>query len=202
MEQDEDIAAASGKILYEGTTNLIWYAGSKINYRTLKSSHIGEQQTDEGQFDEPTDVPFLSGCCMFFRENTLNKVGIFDNNFFAYSEDFDWCLRAGFLGLRLRYVPQAKLYHKVSATFKKTTTTDNGGTSSPLAIYLTTRNRMYIIRKHAKSFFQFLTATIIYVSWNVYYGVALLLLFRIKKFKALIRGVADGCNNKLSNKMH
>jgi len=199
MENDKGIAAATGKILYEGTADLIWYAGSKINYRRLKSWHIGALQRDKGQFDVPRDVPFISGCSMFLRKSTLEKTGFFDNNFFAYSEDFDWCLRAGDLGLRLRYIPKAKLYHKVSATFNKIAFYKDGGTSSPLAIYLTTRNRMYIIRKHAKGAFHFFSATIDYMVWNIYYGTGLIILFRMQKFKYLIKGIADGCLNNLTN---
>jgi GT2 family glycosyltransferase len=199
MEQDHNIAATTGKIIYEGTSDLIWYAGANINYRTLKSEHVGELQRDKGEFDVPIDVPFISGCCMFLRKSALEMVGVFDNNFFAYSEDFDWCLRAGDLGLRLRYIPQARIYHKVSATFKKTMIGNSGGTSSPLAIYLTTRNRMYIIRKHTKSYPQFLIATTNYLSWIIYYGLALLLLFRIRKLKALLRGVVNGFMNDISH---
>jgi GT2 family glycosyltransferase len=134
---------------------------------------------------------------MFMRISTLKDVGIFDNNFFAYSEDFDWCLRAGYLGLRLRYVPSATLRHKVSATFNKTRLRRSGGTSSPLAIYLATRNRMYIIRKHAKSGTQFLTAFLIYLVWNIYYGSVLLMLLRIDKLKSLIKGMWHGILTKL-----
>ncbi len=199
MQADISIAAVSGKILYDDPTDIIWYAGSVLNKNTLRSKHKGEMQKDLGQYDIQEDVPFISGCCMLIRRNVLETVGLFDNNFFAYSDDFDWCLRAKSMGLRLRYIPKAMIYHKVSASFKKTTTNKNGGTSSPFAIYLTTRNRLYIIRKHAKNNLQFLMATSQFFLWNIYYGTALLLLLRITKLNFLVKGIRDGCFNKLNN---
>ena len=197
METDKTIAATSGKIFYDDPSDVIWYAGSTLNKFTLRSKHKGELEKDNGQYNTPEDVPFISGCCMFIRRNALEQVGGFDNNFFAYSEDLDWCLRANKLNLRLRYTPEAIIYHKVSASFKKTTSNKNGGTSSPFAIYLSTRNRIYIIRKHSIHWIQFLSAIIHCYFWNCYYVFALTLLFRFKKAKSVIKAIYDGCFKKI-----
>jgi GT2 family glycosyltransferase len=56
------------------------------------------------------DVPYLSGCFMFFRVCTLKKVGLFDENFFMYLEDADITRR--FLKFsRTVYFPHATAYH-------------------------------------------------------------------------------------------
>ena len=56
------------------------------------------------------DVPYLSGCFMFFRSSTLNKVGFFDDKFFMYLEDADITRR--FLEIsRTAYFPGATVYH-------------------------------------------------------------------------------------------
>lgn len=39
------------------------------------------------------EVEFLSGCFLWVRKEVLNKVGIFDENFFMYKEDEDFCMR-------------------------------------------------------------------------------------------------------------
>lgn len=41
------------------------------------------------RYDEPLNVPCLSGCFMFIRTSALQKIGCFDENFFMYAEDFD-----------------------------------------------------------------------------------------------------------------
>lgn len=198
MDGEPNVSGCCGKILYDNPHDKIWYAGATLNNYTLKSKHRGEMETDKGQYNDPNTTPFITGCCMFVRKSAWECTGGFDEQFFAYSEDLDWCLRARNLGLTLRYVSQSIIYHKVSATFKKTTTQKNGGTSSPLAIYLITRNRMFLIRKHAKNGFQFLVSTILYFTWNFCYGTGLILLLRNTKFKALAKGIIDGCFNKLT----
>lgn len=56
------------------------------------------------------DVPYLSGCFMFFRTSTLKKVGYFDENIFMYLEDADITRR--FLNNSSTvYYPMAIVYH-------------------------------------------------------------------------------------------
>lgn len=40
-------------------------------------------------YKKPMNVPYLSGCFMFFRISALKDVGLFDEQFFMYPEDID-----------------------------------------------------------------------------------------------------------------
>jgi len=40
-------------------------------------------------YDKFMNVPYLSGCFMFFRVSALQKTGLFDERFFMYPEDID-----------------------------------------------------------------------------------------------------------------
>lgn len=40
-------------------------------------------------YDKIMDVPYLSGCFMFFRTKAFDTVGFFDDRFFMYPEDID-----------------------------------------------------------------------------------------------------------------
>lgn len=190
-EDKPDIAATTGKILYPNR-KIIWYGGSIFSYWSLTAHHRGEMKEDNGQYDQAEDVPFISGCCMLVRRGAFEKVGLLDDNFFAYWEDFDWCIRAKSAGLRLRYVPQATLYHKVSASLNKHRGMVTGGSSSPLGIYLVYRNRLLIIRKHSSNPIQFMPAILSYSFSFVYYAFGLIILRRWDKLAALFRGVKDG----------
>ena len=56
------------------------------------------------------DIPYLSGCFMFLRTETLKKVGFFDDDIFMYLEDADLTRR--FLEVsRTIYYPKAHVYH-------------------------------------------------------------------------------------------
>lgn len=40
-------------------------------------------------YNQVMNVPFLSGCFMFLRNDALKKTGLFDERFFLYAEDTD-----------------------------------------------------------------------------------------------------------------
>ena len=64
----------------------------------------------DADYSLPMDVPNLSGCFMLLRTSALRKVGIFDERFFMYLEDFDLTrrIRAHF---RTIYYPYATVVH-------------------------------------------------------------------------------------------
>jgi GT2 family glycosyltransferase len=200
MKADPDLAAASGKILFATRPNQIWYAGADWRYWSLSAPHRGEMATDVGQFDTPTCVGFLSGCCMLVRRWAFERIGMFDEDYFAYYEDADWCLRARIAGLRLRYVPSAVLWHRVSATIRKNTLGSSGGTASPLSYFLSVRNRFLTIRRHATSPLQRVTAIALAVPGYVYVSCGLIVLRRWEKLRALWNGAAQGLRSDLGRK--
>jgi GT2 family glycosyltransferase len=67
----------------------------------------------------------------------LDDVGLFDERLWMYCEDVDLSFRAQLRGWRCRYVPAARVYHRVSAT--------GGG---PLASYYCGRNFLYVLLRN------------------------------------------------------
>lgn len=192
LERDPGIGAISAKILYADPPDRIWYAGGTWNPLTMQTGHRGQNETDRGQYDQAGDTPFLSGCCMLMRASALERVGLFADEFFIYMEDTDWCLRAARLGVRMRYEPSARLFHKVSAAMKRNTLGSAGGRFSARFIYLTTRNQCWVIRRHARDFAQRAGALArLLPGWLRTFGITLL-LGRWTKTSALIQGMAAG----------
>jgi O-antigen biosynthesis protein len=62
--------------------------------------------------DQHKDVEFLYGLCMSFRLEALRQVGGFNPLFRTNAEDMDIGLRLNAAGYRLRYLPEAKVYHQ------------------------------------------------------------------------------------------
>jgi len=62
-------------------------------------------------FDRRREVPVAVGCCLLVKAEALRTVGLFDEAYFAYHEDVDWCLRARRAGYRLFYEPYSRVYH-------------------------------------------------------------------------------------------
>jgi GT2 family glycosyltransferase len=57
------------------------------------------------------DVGYLSGCAMLVRRSALDRVGLFDEDFFMYAEEKDLCRRLADAGYRRVYVPAVSVLH-------------------------------------------------------------------------------------------
>lgn len=75
------------------------------------ADNIGRGEKDDKSFSKERPV-FIgtAGGCLIKRE-AFKKVGLFDEDYFMYFEDVDWCFRAQLLGLKGWYEPKAIIYH-------------------------------------------------------------------------------------------
>jgi GT2 family glycosyltransferase len=113
-------------------------AGGQLN-RRWDAVHRGHNQHDTGQFREPSDVAWISGCAILVRRAVIEQIGMLDERFFYYWEETDWCLRAREAGWRVVHVPSAKVWHKgVQRQY----------VPSPGVSYYNTRNRLLFMRAH------------------------------------------------------
>lgn len=65
---------------------------------------------------EVTEVEAVSGALLLVRHDLWDEVGGFDPDYFMYSEDIDFCLRARRLGCRPAVVPGAGITHAAGAS--------------------------------------------------------------------------------------
>lgn len=121
---------------------VIWYAGGSFDWNNVRSIHRGIDQVDKGKYDKIEQTGFISGCCFMVRRETLETVGYFDEDLFAYFEDNDWQKRILQSGGKLFYCGTTHIYHKVSQTM---------GIGSPQTDYLLTRNRLYFTFRYASA---------------------------------------------------
>lgn len=75
---------------------------------TRRLNHLYEMQFSG--YNKVMDVPFLSGCFMFLRMETIKKVGLFDERIFLYTEDTDLTRRIH-KHYRTIFFPEASIYH-------------------------------------------------------------------------------------------
>jgi hypothetical protein len=55
----------------------------------LKKKSLSKFLLEFTDYQKPMNVPYLSGCFMFFRVSSLKEIGLFDERFFMYPEDID-----------------------------------------------------------------------------------------------------------------
>ena len=78
---------------------------------------------------------------MFIKSEVLEKIGSFNEKYFLYLEDMDFCVRAKRAGFKIVFQPEAILWHKNAAS--------TGGSGSKLQDYYITRNRLLFAMKYA-----------------------------------------------------
>jgi GT2 family glycosyltransferase len=125
---------------------------------------------------------------------TFDAIGLFDENLFAYFEDVDLCLRAKKAGFHLACVPQSVVWHKGSASTRRSLAQ---GTTSPLKHYLIARNRMLIIERYAPPRSRWFHFVIINPLRTAYYIAAFVARRRWTKLRWFWRGVRDGVHGDL-----
>lgn len=120
---------------------VFWYAGGLVDWANMYASHRGVDEVDVGQFDAPTDTPFVTGCSMMIRREVIELVGYLDDNYYLYLEDLDYCLRAARAGYRLVYNPTSVIWHVNAGS--------SGGAGNPIHDYYITRNRLRVGLRYA-----------------------------------------------------
>jgi GT2 family glycosyltransferase len=61
-------------------------------------------------YDKVMNIPYLSGCFMFFRTSSLKEVGFFDERIFMYIEDAD-ITRRMYARYKTIFLPSITVYH-------------------------------------------------------------------------------------------
>jgi len=132
---------------------------------------LGTMERDSSRYNQAGPVFGACAGAVLYRRTVFARIGLFDEDFFAYLEDVDLNLRMCRAGLRGYYVPEAVVYHIGSAT--------SGSKINPLTVRLSTRNSCYVLLKNypLSLFVRFFPVICIYqLCW---------LLFAIKKGQLL-----------------
>jgi GT2 family glycosyltransferase len=116
---DPKVAACTGKMLRFETlpdgTPVLDGTGIVVS-RARLARERGQLQADSNQFDNAREVFGVSGTAPAYRKSALERVRLFereyfDEDFFAYWEDVDLSWRLQLAGYQCVYVPDAVIYH-------------------------------------------------------------------------------------------
>ena len=67
----------------------------------------------------PQRVEVLNGACLLLRADTVRPLGLFDEDYFVYSEEVDLCDRLGQAGWELHWLPAAIVTHSGGRSTRK-----------------------------------------------------------------------------------
>jgi len=137
---DERVAAVGARILRSDDPARLWMAWGEITYRQSLVRVAGKDALDGPAFSRQRDVPWVSGCALLLTRRAVDRIGLLDEEYFAYHEEVDWCARARERGLRVVYAPQAVVLHRGEAS--------SGGAYVSRKQYLAARNMVRFVRRH------------------------------------------------------
>jgi GT2 family glycosyltransferase len=151
---DKAIGAIQPKILDAKEPSMFEYAGAsgglldKWGYPFCRGRIFDTLEEDKGQYNEPMDVFWATGACMFINADLYHKSGGLDADFFAHMEEIDLCWRLQRMGFSIKVQPSSEVFHIGGGTLTE---------GSDRKYFLNFRNNLYLLAKNLSSPFWLFT---------------------------------------------
>lgn len=123
LQKDETLGIVQPKILYQSNEN---HADDTINSvgTFLTNSgflyYPGYGKSDNNlDYKKEKEIFSAYGACMLIKKEVIEKIGLFDADYFMYFEETDFCMRAWLSGWRIKYIPHAHIYHAGGVSSRK-----------------------------------------------------------------------------------
>ena len=153
-ESSHDIGMVGPTVYCTDPADRLFAAGSFVLWNRGDLCHRGmfEPAGPYTKAGSPEPVDFIVGCGVLVRRQLIEVAGVFDPLYYLNYEDVEWGIRARRYGFKVLYVPQAIMWHKVSASL---------GLASPANTYYMTRNALLFSWKNAPARLRWLTVSTI-----------------------------------------
>jgi|SRR5690554_4500840 len=145
FEKEPKTAVLQPKILDYKNKDYFEYAGAaggfidKYAFPFCRGRIFSTVEKDENQYNMTEKIFWASGACFFIRKEVFEKLGGFDEDFFAHQEEIDLCWRIYNENLDIKYIPDSVVYHVGGATLKE---------NSPRKTFLNFRNSLFTLLKN------------------------------------------------------
>jgi GT2 family glycosyltransferase len=173
------------KILYRDDPSLISTHAGGFDWTlgVFRDTYAGKPDGPETQYRRE-DLDTASFCCALVPLAAFRDAGMLDERFFMYYEETDFIRRAQEKGYRVRYEPSAVVYHRESGA-------SGGGWMTPFKQYYATRNRPYLVRKHATSRLAYAWFTAYFLTTRVATAARMAAGRDWRTLRAMLRGTRD-----------
>lgn len=104
------------KIVLMHPENTVDTCGSYLTNSTFLYHYGNGKRADLPQYNNPFRVFTVKGAAMLIKRELIRKIGLFDNDFWCYYEETDFCHRAWLLGYQSWYWPYASVLHGAGGT--------------------------------------------------------------------------------------
>ena len=136
-ESGKDVAIVAPFIGYHDDPETGWYAGGQFS--GLRGLGVHRAPRPAESLTKPEEISFATGCVCLISARAIRDVGAFAEDFFAYVEDAEFCVRLRRAGYRILFEPRAKALHHTPRLEDD---------PAPYKIRLRDRNRRRVMRRH------------------------------------------------------
>ena len=138
MSKQENAGIAGSIIEFALNGMSMFDHGAYVSNTTGKGTHSNNASI---KFKKPQLVDYVSGCCMMIKKEVFDTIGYFDERFFMYYEDVDFCLRANQKGFMTYVIPSAIVQHALSRAI---------GRKSKNLTYMLVKSDIRFSKKHSE----------------------------------------------------
>lgn len=130
--RDDKIGIVQSKIYLFGQKNIINTLGNEVHF--LGFAFCGNYKSeDTGQFNKDREITCASGAGCLIKREIVEKIEMFNEDFFMYHEDSDLGWRTRMAGYKIILSAKSKMWHKYSFSRNR------------LKYYYLERNRLSIV---------------------------------------------------------
>ena len=122
LELHPEVGIVGPRVLMADDPSKIWAAGGQITWRQNLTTLRGHLSADGERWQRTAPVDYVTGCCMLVRRAVFEAIGSFDADYFAYTEDVDFAIRARQAGFSSRCVGSSSALHAPSSATGGATT--------------------------------------------------------------------------------
>jgi GT2 family glycosyltransferase len=162
LNADARAAAASSAIMRADSPEALDIAYLDVYFGHGLVHRRGVNALPGEGFDAVKPVSAGVGCSLLVRAAALRQVGLFDEAYFAYHEEVDWCYRARKGGWLVYFQPYSRIWHHGSRSTvplagSRPARETRGGPElpnvmplswNPVRTYLGARNAVRFVRRH------------------------------------------------------
>lgn len=111
-----DVGVMGVKILREDGT--LQHCGAYLPLDTFWGQQLAGGEVDIGQYSGVHDCESVVFACALIKRETLERVGLLSEAYFAYFEDTDYCLRVVQAGLKVKVCGDIRVRHAENSSCK------------------------------------------------------------------------------------
>lgn len=159
LNDHPDVGISTPRIVFMNDSSMLWYGGGEVSWLRGSAVTPGFMGSSEAPLAmKSRHVSFASGCALLVRRQLLQKIGGFDDRFFMYEEDLEFCLRTRENGFKIWYEAAALVHHVSHGAIADNTHEQHSGYISMLNplnpnlsfyVFQQVRNRLLNMRMHA-----------------------------------------------------